>query len=103
MNRRNFLRAILGTAAATALPSEVWPFRKIFVPHAIQLWGPEAITVHGPLDIDLAYIEAIELESFAKEIPELISRDSMLYNLLKRPGAMAFSRRPVVRIPMQLK
>jgi hypothetical protein len=32
MERRNFLRAMLGVAAATALPSEVWPFRKIFLP-----------------------------------------------------------------------
>lgn len=32
MNRRNFLRSMLGVAAATALPSEVWPFRKIFLP-----------------------------------------------------------------------
>jgi len=40
MNRRNFMRAILGTAAATALPSEVWPFRKIFLPGAPQLWFP---------------------------------------------------------------
>jgi len=26
------MRSILGVAAATALPSEVWPFRKIFLP-----------------------------------------------------------------------
>ena len=32
MNRRNFLRSMLGVAAATALPSEVFPFRKIFLP-----------------------------------------------------------------------
>jgi len=32
MERRSFLRAMLGVAAATALPSEVWPFRKIFLP-----------------------------------------------------------------------
>lgn len=34
MDRRNFLRSVLGVAAATALPSEVWPFRKIFLPPA---------------------------------------------------------------------
>lgn len=32
MDRRNFLRSMLGVAAATALPSEVWPFKKIFLP-----------------------------------------------------------------------
>ena len=26
------MRTMLGVAAATALPSEVWPFRKIFLP-----------------------------------------------------------------------
>lgn len=34
MNRRNFMRTLLGVASATALPSEVWPFRKIFLPPA---------------------------------------------------------------------
>jgi len=28
---------MLGVAAATALPSEVWPFRKIFLPPAPQV------------------------------------------------------------------
>lgn len=37
MERRNFLRSILGVAAATALPSEVWPFRKIFLPTAPKI------------------------------------------------------------------
>jgi hypothetical protein len=36
MNRRNFLRSALGLGAvaiaAPLLPSEVWPFRKIFLP-----------------------------------------------------------------------
>ena len=46
MQRRNFLRAMLGVAAATALPSEVWPFRKIFLPamhhqHIVQILQSE--------------------------------------------------------------
>ena len=32
MNRRELLRSMMGVAAATALPSEIWPFRKIFLP-----------------------------------------------------------------------
>lgn len=32
MNRRLFLGTLLGTAVATALPSEIFPFRKIFLP-----------------------------------------------------------------------
>jgi hypothetical protein len=37
MDRRNFLRSMLGVAAATALPSEVWPFKKIFLPLAPRI------------------------------------------------------------------
>jgi hypothetical protein len=29
---------MLGVAAATALPSEVWPFKKIFLPPAMPTW-----------------------------------------------------------------
>jgi len=48
MERRNFLRSILGVAAATALPSEVWPFRKIFLPAQQIVVGHVAITpVYG--------------------------------------------------------
>ena len=32
MDRRAFLGSMLKVAAATALPSELWPFRKIFLP-----------------------------------------------------------------------
>jgi hypothetical protein len=32
MDRRAFLGSMLKVAAATALPSEIWPFRKIFLP-----------------------------------------------------------------------
>ena len=52
MDRRNFLRSMLGVAAATALPSEVFPFRKIFLPSAPKVhwmgfdWGMESSTVY---------------------------------------------------------
>src|SRR5579859_2786738 len=42
MNRRAFMRTLLGVAAATALPSEVWPFRKIFLPSA-KYWAGTSI------------------------------------------------------------
>jgi hypothetical protein len=32
VNRRLFLGTLFGAAAAQALPSQVWPFRKIFLP-----------------------------------------------------------------------
>jgi hypothetical protein len=34
---------MLGVAAATALPSEIFPFRKIFLPPAPQLWAGTSI------------------------------------------------------------
>lgn len=54
MNRRNFLRSMLGVAAATALPSEIWPFRKIFVLPAPAMWigiDPGVLTVQGLEDL----------------------------------------------------
>lgn len=40
MERRNFLRTMLGVAGATALPSEMWPFRKIFLPASPKILSP---------------------------------------------------------------
>ena len=57
MNRRGFIGAMLGAAAATALPSEVWPFRKIFLP------AQKALTMGD--------INAICFEEFGKAIPDL--------------------------------
>ena len=47
MNRRNFLRSMLGVAAATALPSEVWPFRKIFVMPGPTIWPIGIATINS--------------------------------------------------------
>lgn len=57
MERRNFLRSILGVAAATALPSEVWPFRKIFLPAAPQIIWPSEISPIGFFhNVELTYL-----------------------------------------------
>jgi hypothetical protein len=69
---------MLGVAAATALPSEIFPFRKIFLPAAPR------ITRVDMLDLSQWGIEAIELEAFAKEIPDLIYRSDSLYKFLKK-------------------
>jgi hypothetical protein len=93
VNRRGFLR-MLGTGAAVGgvaavAPSQVWPFRKIFLP---QFWMPkpwfevsrEELTatmatfrdglsrVAYPGSVNEALIEALQLEQFAKEIPDLM-------------------------------
>jgi hypothetical protein len=39
MDRRAFLGSMLKVAAATALPSEIWPFRKIFLPAQSPILG----------------------------------------------------------------
>jgi hypothetical protein len=53
---------MLGVAAATALPSEVWPFRKIFLPPAPKIWmgvdfgfdsGVAIATFYDPMRVDI--------------------------------------------------
>jgi hypothetical protein len=76
VNRRNFLHALLGTAAATALPSEVWPFKKIFL--------PLAPTIVIPRNLTIASLQSVELEAFAKQIPDLVFRSRRIYELSKK-------------------
>jgi hypothetical protein len=94
MNRRGFLNAILKTAAATALPSEVWPFRKIFLPPVLpRIFIPTLETIFGlkafeegidpeswsPIDIEkLDAISRIQLEVFRDEIPMLCESHTRL-------------------------
>ena len=84
MNRRNFLRSMLGVAAATALPSEIWPFRKIFVLPAPAMWigiDPGVLTVEAVI--------ALELEYYRKQIPYLLYRPNV-FGLMrsKYPGRL---------------
>ena len=75
MDRRNFLRTMLGVAAVTALPSEVFPFKKIFLPPAII---PPALKVPR-----INNVMALQLESFEKEIPDLVYRSTPCLNFLR--------------------
>lgn len=118
MNRRGFLRflgggAALGAVAAVA-PSQVWPFTKIFLPRG-------RIIVRPPLDqlaaqhysamesfavnnwISEADIQAIELESFAKEIPSLFNRDNALYRRFKEHQEAVLLEAAGIRIPQQMR
>ncbi len=56
MDRRNFLRSMLGVAAATALPSEVWPFRKIFLPTSPVIVWPPALPSPLFIHVDGMYL-----------------------------------------------
>jgi hypothetical protein len=90
VDRRGFLRSLLGVAAITALPSEVWPFRKIFL--------PPAPVIVAPTLLDIAAIQAIELETFAKEIPDLFYKDTSLYEYFKGGKTLNATSR-LIRFP----
>ena len=73
MDRRNFLRTMLGVAAVTALPSEVFPFKKIFLPPAKKI-----------VTLNEAAVEALQLESFSKGIPDLVYKSTSMYDFMRR-------------------
>lgn len=98
MNRRAFLGTLLGAGAAAVaaplLPSEVWPFRKIFLPGRYLMgfaWDyGDGVTyaVNGtfeyPAFVNLeAMVEAIELEHFKRQIPDLLRTESEFYKMIK--------------------
>ena len=114
MNRRAFLGTLLGAGAAAVaaplLPSEVWPFRKIFLPGRYLMgfdWGYGDVTITGTsayngtfkvmdcslksMQEQLDAIEAIQLEAFAKEIPDLLAHQSTVYSLFKKRPMVGIS------------
>lgn len=95
MDRRNFLRSMLGVAAVTALPSEVWPFKKIFLPPTPSRIDIIDLRFWGKKPLDIAAIETLELEYFSKELPDLIFRPSPFYDLLKRNEPLLIGSAPV--------
>lgn len=80
MDRRNFLRNILGVAAATALPSEVWPFKKIFLPPKSPLWAGTSIIRPS---LTIAEVTAVQLEAYANVIPDFVYASSPIYRRFK--------------------
>jgi hypothetical protein len=78
---------MLGTSTVTLIaPSQIWPFRKIFLPPALpSLSG--ALFARAPypgrLALSEADIEAIELEFFRKEFPAFLFRNESIYKRLK--------------------
>lgn len=61
MNRRNFLRAMVG-GVAVAAAERTFPFRVFFFPKEV---------------VNTSFIW-LQLEAFANQLPELFDRDSML-------------------------
>jgi hypothetical protein len=103
MNRRGFLKmlgggAAIGAGAVVAAPLvRTWPFREYFFGlfrrpsvQTFSYFEPSPLTLDeilaanaqfGPLNE--AAVQAIELEAFAKEIPDLILADNSLYRYFK--------------------
>ena len=125
MNRRGFLRAMFGTGAVAAIaPSQVWPFRKIFLPmsrpglHGILYYqslpdagtyiGLSRATYPGPLSVPLtsplsiAAVEAIELESFAHELPNLFFAPDPFYRWMKERGKVVEVLAEPLRVPQKV-
>jgi hypothetical protein len=99
---------MLGVAAATALPSEIFPFRKIFLPTTMPKWlGMDWGRGSGVVyTLNEAGVEAIELEMFAKEIPDLIYHSSSMYSLFRRaryPGPLNFIKDQGFRVPVRFE
>lgn len=107
---------MLGVAAATALPSEVFPFRKIFLPSLRDIYGffglarspyplypddlePFPGIIHSVYSRTLLEeeVEALQLKMFAKEIPNLFNSGTYLYSVFKRRAVVSVHG---TRIPM---
>ena len=122
--------AAVGAVAAVA-PSQVWPFRKIFLPaFKAEYWGLPTWVIgsDNPLArlmkvaehttgyypgmfgaypaLTEASVEALELEHFAKEIPDLLSGQSAMFEMYKRQDAriMGLDRKRIgMRVPMRFE
>ena len=75
MDRRNFLRSMLGVAAATALPSEVWPFRKIFLPPAPMITRVDVLDLNywGQNQIRIADVTRLQMGYYANELAPFLA------------------------------
>src|ERR1700741_2073222 len=115
MNRRIFLGTILGAGAAVTLPSEVWPFRKIFLPSFSRWFGiTYTDSINGyefvglsrspyPGRPTLAEVSAVELEQIAKQIPSLLFQESVMYNYFKSQRPIGVSGLEAISTMQQFK
>ena len=88
MDRRLFLRSLVGGSAVALAPSLVWPFRKIFLP-AITIpfdsfWYHTWKIHNTPDAFAVAAVQAVELEAFAKELPMIFYKNDRIYSLFKK-------------------
>lgn len=87
LNRRRFLSIL---AAAPFLPYEE-VLREVMKPKIFALGG-----------LDEAAIQALELESWAKAIPDLVYSSTTLYDRLKETNRVAGARRHFIGLPYRV-
>lgn len=100
MNRRNFFRTLAGAAAAS-VAVRTFPFRVYSIPTRIDrlYWfGTDPAFLDGDVWIlspeqaksfkrafRIADVQALELEAFADEIPDLFSSEHAMYSRFRKP------------------
>lgn len=79
MNRRNFLRFLsTGTAIAAVAPSQVWPFRKIFLPTNAEVFGYGVVSDNISLQVAVDNMYFFYGEAILSRHPVKLSRIDVL-------------------------
>lgn len=87
MDRRSFLGTLVG-GVATAAAVRTFPFRVFSFPMQIIVSKP--LAVPGTY-LSEAAINAIDLDSFSKDIPNLICSSGALYRMIKQTDVVPSS------------
>jgi hypothetical protein len=91
MDRRNFFRTMVG-GVAVAAAARTFPFRVFSFPNQITRWVGIDWSNDNYVWImnrdQEAAIQALELESFRKEIPDLLRNESIMYEKIRRNGVI---------------
>lgn len=85
MDRRNFLRSLVG-GVATAAAVRSWPFRVFSFPKEIRVVAAVAAgTIHSTSELMLRQNDLIEIQEaiFRAELPGLMRSADCLYRVLK--------------------
>ena len=92
MDRRNFFRQMIGGVAAAAAV-RTFPFRVFSFPTDLRIVNPivgQTNYFSGCSASYMAAIQALELETIAQEIPDLLLTENMLYEKLRRNNDFRF-------------
>jgi hypothetical protein len=87
MDRRNFLRTLVGGIAAGAAV-RTFPFRVFSFPTEIKRWWWTTPNITCDYACTSVAIQALELENIHEQIPDLILSENIFYEKLRRNGRM---------------